>query len=64
MFDIAYLPETTIEAARFEKEKIWKKILKIDLLKSIDAFFECMELGRYGDIVTYWSFIYYTHGGI
>lgn len=34
MFDIAYLPEASVEAARIEKSKLWDKILKLDLSKS------------------------------
>lgn len=64
MFDIAYLPEASVEAVRIEKSKLWEKILKIDLSKPGAAFIECMELARYDEIRLYWSIIYYTHGGI
>lgn len=64
MFDIAYLPEATIEAAGIEKSKMWEKILKLDLSKPLAGFAEMLEIGRYADIIVYWSLIYNTHGGI
>lgn len=64
MFDIAYLPEATIEAARIEKSKLWEKILKLDLSKQLAGFVEMMDLVRYDEIIVYWGFIYNTHGGV
>lgn len=64
MFDIAYLPEASVEAMLIEKSKLWEKILKIDLSKPGAGFIEGMELAWYNEIGLYWSIIYYTHGGI
>lgn len=63
MFDIAYLPEATVEAARIESSKLWEKILETNFQIPLSGFFECMQMARYGEIITYWNFIYYTHGG-
>lgn len=64
MFDVAYLPEASVDAARIEISKLWEKIPNMDLQKSWAGFFELMEIARYRDIIIYWNFIYYTHGGI
>lgn len=63
MFDIAYLPEASVEAARIESSRLWKKILETNFQTPLSAFFECIEIARCGEIITYWNFIYYTHGG-
>ena len=64
MFDIAYLPEASVETARMEKSKLWEKILKLDLSKPLAGFVEMMEMVRYDDFIVYWGFIYNTHGGV
>ena len=64
MFDVAYLPEASIEAARIEKSKLWEKILKLDLSKPLAGFAEMMGINRCGYFIDYWGFIYNTQGGI
>ena len=64
MFDVAYLPEASVEASRIEKSKLWEKILKLDLSKPLTGFAEMLEMCRYNDFIVYWGFIYNTHGGI
>lgn len=64
MFDIAYLPEASVEAARIEKSKLWDKILKLDLSKPLAGFVEMMDINRCEYFISYWGFIYNTHGGI
>lgn len=64
MFDIAYLPEASVEAARIEKSKLWEKILKLDLSKQLAGFAEMMDINRCEYFIAYWGFIYNTHGGI
>lgn len=64
MFDIAYEPEATIEAARMVKTKLWDKVLEKDLRKPFTAVGELFEIERCENAILYWNFIYYTHGGI
>lgn len=64
MFDIAYLPEASIEAARMEKSKLRDKALEEDLSKPFAALVEIFEINRCNNAIAYWDFIYYTHGGI
>lgn len=64
MFDVAYLPEASIEAARIEKNKMWKKILTLDLSKPMAGFTEMMYSAKCDTVIFYWGLIYYTHGGI
>ena len=64
MFDIAYLPEATIEAAGIEKSKMWEKILKLDLSKPLAGFVEMIDISRCNYFIAYWGFIYHTHRGI
>lgn len=64
MFDIAYLPEASIEAARIEKSKLWEKILNTDLSKPLAGFVEMMSINRCDFFIAYWGFVYNTHGGI
>lgn len=64
MFDVAYLPEASVEAARIEKSKLWEKILKSDKSKPLACFAEMMIINRYDYFIAYWGFIYNTHGGI
>ena len=64
MFDVAYLPEASVESAMIEKSKLWKKIFKLDLSKPLAGFAEMLEMGRYNDLIVYWDFIYNTHGGV
>lgn len=64
MFDIAYLPEATIEAARMVKTKLWEKAIEQDLSKPFSAIGEIFEIDRCNNAIAYWNFIYYTHGGI
>lgn len=64
MFDIAYLPEATIEAARIVKTKLWDKVLKQYLSKPFAAIGEMFEINRCDNAIIYWNFIYFTHGGI
>lgn len=64
MFDIAYEPEATIEAARMVKSKLWDEVLKQDLSKPLAAIVEMFEINRCENAIIYWNFIYNTHGGI
>ena len=64
MFDVAYLPEASVEAARIEKSKLWDKILKSDLSKPLAGFTEMLEMCRYNDFIAYYGLIYNIHGGI
>ena len=64
MFDVAYLPEASVEAAIIEKNKLWKKIFKLDLSKPLAGFAEMLEINRCEFFIAYWGFIYNTHGGI
>lgn len=64
MFDIAYEPEATIEAARLVKTKLWDEVLKKDLSKPFSVVGEFFEIDRCNDVIFYWGFIYNTHGGI
>lgn len=64
MFDIAYLPEASIEAAGIEKSKMWEKILKLDLSKPLAGFAEMKDINLCEYFISYWGFIYNTHGGI
>ena len=64
MFDVAYLPEASVEAARIEKSKLWDKILKLDLSKPLAGFVEMMDINQCEYFISYWGFIYNTHGGI
>ena len=64
MFDIAYEPEATIEAARMVKTKLWDKVLAQDLSRPFTAVGEMFEIDRCNNAIDYWNFIYYTHGGI
>lgn len=64
MFDVAYEPEATIEAARIVKTKLWDKVLEQDLSKPFTAIGEMFEINRCENVIIHWSFIYYTHGGI
>lgn len=62
MFDIAYEPEATIEAARMVKTKLWDKVLEKD--KSITRGGELFDIEICNKAILYWNLIYYTHGGI
>lgn len=64
MFDIAYEPEATIEAARMVKTKLWDKVLELVLSKPLAALGEMFEIDRCNNAMVYWGFIYNTHGGI
>lgn len=64
MFDVAYEPEATIEAARMVKTKLWNKVVKLDLSIPFAALGEMFEIERCNNAILYWNFIYNTHGGI
>lgn len=64
MFDIAYEPEATIEAARILKTKFWDEAHKKDLTKPFAALGEIFEINRCENAIIYWNLIYNTHGGI
>lgn len=64
MFDIAYEPEATIEAARMVKIKLLDKVLEPNLSKPFSVVGEFFEIARCSNAIAYWGFIYNTHGGI
>lgn len=64
MFDIAYLPEATIEAARKVKTKLLAVVFETDLSIPFAAFGEMIEIDRCDRAIIYWQIIYNTHGGI
>ena len=63
MFDIAYLPEASIEACEIEYRKEWNKVLNSDLSKPFGPVFFIMgSIYRINEIKFYWKIMYYTHG--
>lgn len=62
MFDVAYEAEATIAAAEMEKEKIWEKILNMDLSKPLAGFAEMLDIHYCDLLIIYWSIMYGTHG--
>lgn len=63
MFDIAYLVEASITASEILRDRSWKKIFDCDLTKPFTgAFFHCLNIDRYNNLIMYWSIMYGTHG--
>lgn len=62
MFDVAYLAEANIFVAESEKARLWNCILGCSDRKN--KFSLGFSLARFSECLLYWSFIFYTHGGI
>ena len=58
MFDVAYEPEATIEAARIVKTKLWDKVLEQDLTKPLAAIGEMFEINRCNNAIIYFNLIF------
>lgn len=63
MLEDSYLIEANIEAATIIKDRLWKEVLELEKLNISNTFPRMWQIDDMNSIITYWSIMYYTHGG-